>query len=429
MNRFLRVAYITCFLYTLSGLGLEGFTGLEFPIFCFVALYAGLLVFMLQGVIPTLEKFRLLLQICGVMITICGFLPLIHHSLGFIIVYLLNAAITFVLAVKLNYNSIHRDFAAKFKFSIIVMMLIFAVALILSGGTDTFINQEHMRNATQHAVPCFIVTLAMGVLLLRGLRAVIGIVDERQFNKRQLIDTIIFFAACIVFWATDALNLITRGLEWMLSTIIMPIINQIAYWLSSLFDLMVNQNPLPMGTDAPVTPAPTYDIELTPPPEGVIDPSNNGSTQVDFEFFKYMVMIAAALLVIVILWIIVTKLLKRGKHGSSIGYPNETREDLGIMLDDRTERPISRFNRNPRMRIRYLYQEFMRHLSLGGVSIEKSDTCADIEKRSRIAIFSKQDEIAEFSDVYRKARYDMDTEPVNDDAERAKRLYNSIRIK
>ena len=86
---------------------------------------------------------------------------------------------------------------AKYQFTAILLLILIGLIYLatLTGiYTDgqAAARSEVMSLALNNIVPYAIVLLVTGVLLLRGLRAQEGIVDEQAFNRRQMRDTLIF---------------------------------------------------------------------------------------------------------------------------------------------------------------------------------------------------------------------------------------------
>lgn len=427
MNKFLRVSYIISFLYTLFIAVLGSVTNFDFPIWCFIACYIGILSFMLPNIMPQFQKYHLLARVGGIIIALSGLLFLIKAPISYPIVNLLLVILGFVLAVKLQYNTIHRDFVSKFNFSTILLCLFYALLAMLSSEQFTFLNitvvvKSPVQSAIVNSIPCLVVTLTMGILLLRGLRAASGIVDEKEFNKRQLRDTIIFFVACIAVWATDLLNAIKSGVIFIVENIIVPFFRWIVDLLVRLEEMLINKNPPDWSSDYTSTPYPTK--EVTPVPEAILGQQQNYKYSSDF--FAGLIYVVLSILIIAVLWWVFSNLLKKGKRAKYLGYPNETRESIDDLPNKLLEKPISRLNRNPRMRIRYIYREFMLHLRRKGAAVKRASTCGEIESSAKEITYKHATEIEMLSNTYRKARYCLENEPTAEDAKLAKKLYDSI---
>lgn len=429
MNKFLRISFVTGFIATLLSLLIQSITGCAYPIWCYIAIYTGTLLFMLNRIVPSLEAKRPLLQAGGIVFALLGNLLLLTYPVSHFICNLLMTCLSFSLVFILKYNTIHRDFASKFKFSLVVFTVIYIVFALFSGETGyNLFNGEFVKQAISNSIPFLVITLAMGVLLLRGLRASSAVVSEKEFNRRQLRDTLIFFGACVLVWGTRLLKGIELLAKFLFADIIIPLLKHISDLLSKVEEALVNHNPV-TSTPSPVKPTPYPTTELTPIPEltpsatltpgQVVDNSEN--------MLETLMYIVLGIAVAFVLFIILTKLLKQGGRGRDMGYPNETSEDIGEIEQKPKEKPLSRRVREPRLRLRFIYSEFMTYVKRKGGQIMPSDTCSDIESNAKAITYNKQDDVTALSEAYRKARYNLNSEVTAEDVKEAKKHLNSIK--
>ncbi len=429
MNRFLRVSFIVGILFVVISVFAGSFTGAMYPLGCYMMLWLGTLVFMLGVIIPKLQKHEEMLRIAGIILSLIGFVFLIilRRPKAFYIIQSVFVLLSFILPSTLKYNTTHRDFAPKFKFTMIVIALLFCVMGIFTGGTeDSFLDTDYTVAAMINSIPVIIISVVMGILLLRGLRAVTGMVDETEFNKKQLRDTLIFFAGCIIVFISGLLN----ALKWFLELIAEHVINPLFIWVSKMLyqieQLLKNKNPSfnlkPLspsesqnGMD--ITPAPNYETVTNAP--GKVEQNSN-------DLARFLLAVLALAIVSVIIYLIIRKLFKRGRRAVSYGYPNEVCE----MVDEpekKKQRPLSRYNGSPRLKIRFYYAEFLRYVHRRGGKLRRADTCAEVEITASLLDQHLREEVGELTDEYRQARYDLSDEPTNEAAKRAKQLLNSIK--
>lgn len=429
MNKFLRISFITGFTGTILSLLIQSITGYAYPIWCYIAIYIGTLLFMLNMIIPSLESRRVLLRICGIAAAVLGSLLLLSYPVSHLICNLLMTVLSFSLVFILRYNTIHRDFVSKFSFSLVVFAVVYSVFALFSGETGyNLFDGNVVKLAIANSIPFLVITLAMGILLLRGLRASSAVVNEKEFNRRQLRDTLIFFGACVIVWGTRLLKGIELLAKFLFADVIIPLLMRISDLLGKIEEALVNRNQV-TSSPSPVNPTPYPTKEITPLPEltpsatltpgQVVDNSEN--------MIETLMYIILGIAVAFVLFIILTKLLKQGDRGKDMGYPNETSEDIGEIEQKPKEKPLSRRMREPRLRIRYIYSEFMAYIKRRGGQVVPSDTCSDVESSAKAVTYNRQDDITALSDTYRKARYNLNSEVTADDVKEAKKHFNSIK--
>lgn len=430
MNRFLRISFIAGMAYTLVSLFTGSITGVMYPFGCYAMLWLGTLIFMLGVIIPKLNRYDILLKLLGVVIEASGFIFIIINKCtpAYYVIHSIMLIGSVLLAVLLKHNTIHRDFAAKFKFSVIALLLLFCLMGLMTGGSENvFFNMDYTVAAMINSIPSFIISIVMGILLLRGLRAAAGIVDETEFNKRQLRDTVMFFGGCVLVIVTGLPGLLVRLVELIAKTLINPMLLWFQKLMYNFVELLANKNPPYLPNNQGVVENTQNAVDITPmPTTGIAQP--NTAAQVEDksnEMIKILLILFAVIIGAVILYVVISKLFKRGKRAVSFGYPyeeSETIEDDG----ERREKPISRHSRLPRQRIRYYYYNFLRHIHRKGGKFRRSDTCEQVADIAEGLVKGHTQELKEFSGVYRKARYNFNEEPTSEDAKRVKQLLDSL---
>jgi hypothetical protein len=440
MNRFLRTAYSTSLVYFVLAFIAALSTGVGMPFPAFLCLYFALLIILLPNAVPKLKGRGALLILPGVLLALLGFLavklyrcPSAHyivHGLGLI------AAAIFLGALR--HRTTHDDFEAKFRFSVIAVLAFVAVMylILLFGSTEELvvpIKKEYVKQAVDHGVPIAIMLLVTGVLLLRGLRGLQGTMSEKDFNRRQLRDVLVYGSlVSVVFMINPYLY---RGLRWFVNSVLHPAGQGVVWAFNKLLELLANKRMDPFEvpdvdtTPAPseYVPAPQTDMFVDKEPEHyMIDDADEGTL---YRTLLYIFIAVAAAILLTILIIELVKLIEKLREragGRGRGYPNEIREALGDEdTGNRAEKPKKRGE--PRIRIRYYYREFMRLLRREHVRIEASDTCGSINDRARKTRRGKEEELSEFRELYEKARYRAEEAPAEQDAARMKTLYEELK--
>lgn len=430
MNRFLRISFIVGMAYTLVSLLVGSITGVMYPFGCYTMIWLGTLIFMLGVIITKLDRYDILFKILGIIIEAAGFIFIIINKC--ITVYYVIHAIMLIgsvlLAVFLKHNTIHRDFAAKFKFSVLAMLLLFCLMGLMTGGSENvFFDMDFTVAAMINSIPSFIVSIVMGILLLRGLRAAVGIVDETEFNKRQLRDTVTFFGGCVLVIVTGLPELLVRFVELIAENLINPMLLWIQKLMYNFAELLVNKNPPQLPNNQGVVQTTPNAVDITPMSTPGLTPSVTAEQVEDRsnEMTKILLILFAIIVGAAILYVVISKLFKRGKRVVSFGYPyeeSETIEDDG----ERREKPVSRHSRLPRQKIRYYYYTFLKHIHSKCGKLKRSDTCEQVADTAEKLDEGHMQELMEFSNVYRKARYNFSEEPTSEDAKQAKRLLDLL---
>lgn len=430
MNRFLRISFIAGMAYTLVSLLVGSITGVMYPFGCYAMIWLGTLIFMLGAIIPKLNRYDILFKISGIIIEAAGFIFIIINKCipAYYVIHAIMLIGSVLLAVFLKHNTIHRDFAAKFKFSVIALLLLFCLMGLMTGGSENvFFNMDFTVAAMINSIPSFIISIVMGILLLRGLRAAVGIVDETEFNRRQLRDTVMFFGGCVLVIVTGLPGLLVRLTELIAKTLINPMLLWCEKLLYNLVELLANKKPQYLPNNQGVVESTPNAVDITPMPTmGTTQPNTAAPVEdKSNEMIKILLILFAIIIGAVILYIVISKLFKRGKRVVSFGYPyeeSETIEDNG----KRREKPISRHSRLPRQKIRYYYYTFLRHIHSKGGELKRSDTCEQVADTADKLAKGHTQELMEFSNFYRKARYSFSEEPTSEDAKQAKRLLDSL---
>lgn len=440
MNRLLRTAFAVSLAYIFLTLLSVMAAGAGMPFAAFACLYFGVVLFLLPKALPKLDRMGPLFAVLGTLLALLGFavLKLYRCTIPHYIAHGLGAAAAGIFISTLRHRTTNAAFAAKFRFSIVLILALIAslYAAVLIGFTEDLavpVRKASVRLAIDSAVPVTIMMLVTGVLLLRGLRALEGTVNEKDFNRRQLRDTLIFASFVSVVFIARPLFL--KGVVLFMNGVVHPFWQFVLRMINALMAFIAklgpkyNEAPHIEITPGPSDPAPLPAASFEPnqEPENYMIDEN---TELKFyKLFLYIFLAAAAAVLLFFLIRELIKLIKRlRRRGISRGrgYPNEIREKL----DD--EEAVQKHEKpkkhgEPRTRIRYLYREFLHHLRKRKISIEPFDTCAKINERAKPALHADEEELSEFRELYENARYHGNEAPTDEDAARMKALYENLK--
>ena len=438
MNRFFRTAFSTTLVYLYLTLFTVLITGVRMPFPAFSCLYLGLLLALLPGVHRKQSGKKLLLYLMGAMTAMLGFLPLAlwHCPMSHYVIHSLGIAAAAAFLPLLRHRTTHERFLAKYQFTAVsLLILIGVICLATQTGSKTggaaSARAEAFSLSINNIVPYAIVLLVSGVLLLRGLRAEEGVVDEQAFNRRQLRDTLIFAILVTVVFAVDPFIYLQKAAIFLINDVLRPAAGLLSKLLTALVRLVTVHRPeqemrsteegmapgaAPVGGDDPETVLENIDFE-------------NGTPT---DTLSNIFVVAAAL---VLLWILVRQLMRMirnlrarsQKRGG--GYPNEIREMLPQEEGAGREKKPKKRSADPRERMRYLYGEFLHYLNSLKVGFGKTDTCGEIQSHAKRRGIADQPTLSDFTALYEQARYQLEEAPAEEDARSMKELLDKIKKK
>lgn len=437
MNRFFRTAYAATLAYLCMTLFAVLITGVNMPFPAFSCLYIGLLLALLPEISPKQAGREPLFILIGAAAALLGFLPimLLHCPLTHYVVHLAGIAFAAAFCPLLRHRTTHSDFQAKYKFTVVLLLILigFIILALLSGIGESgivLIQSENVRLAINGVVPLAIVLLVTGVLLLRGLRAQEGVVDEKAFNRRQLRDTLLFAAIVTAVFFVDPFFYLKKAAAFLFTEAVRPAAFFLARMLSALLNLMACARP--ETEQAAPTPPPTSDPKEMPIAQlAETKPERYWIEGKDLSLvISYIFLAVAAVVLLVILALQIRKLIKslrkRSKNRGR-GYPHETRETIpAAAVARRRDKPKMR-SEDPRERMRYLYAEFLRYLRRIPIRFGEANTCREIEKRAKNGLYVGSADLSDFSDLYEKARYRQKDKPTDTEARRMKKLLDRIK--
>ncbi len=438
MNRFFRTAYAATFVYLFLALIAGLFTGVSVPFLSFLCLYFGLLLALLPCGMPKLQGREAVFVLLGVPLALLGFLP-IHLYGGTILSYVahgLGVLGTALFCHTLKHRTTHGDFAAKFRFSAVLILVLIAylyLSLLVGVTAEDIlpVRKAYVSQALDHVVPIAIMLLVTGVLLLRGLRGLEGVTDERAFNRRQLRDVLLYGSMVGVIFVLDPFPYLYRGVAWCIGRVA----RRFVWAFNGLLDLLANKEPrfdppTPEATSDPsdyILPPPSHQVTEREPEQYKINEVGE-TTLYRTILYIFLLALAAVLLVILIVEVrkLIQKLRDRGASRSR-GYPNEIRESLDEGPADRRAAKPKKYSGDPRMRMRYLYGEFLHLLSRVPIHIAPGDTCGQIHERARRVMHVNGRDLEAFQALYELARYRESEAPTSQDAARMKTLFARLK--
>ena len=438
MNRFFRTAYSTTLVCLCLTLFTVLITKVRMPFLAFSCLYFGLLISLLPAITQRLTGKDRLFYVIGAIAAMLGFLPLALRNCpaAHWVVHFLGIAAAASFLYLLRYRTTHSDFLAKYQFAAILLLILIGLvylAMLTGIYTDgeTSARSETLRLAMNNIVPYAIMLLVTGVLLLRGLRAQEGIVDEQAFNRRQLRDTLIFAVIVTLVFAVDPFVYLQKAVLFLFNDVLRPAGNFIVQLLAWLLK-QISVPKQPVQNTVP----PEEHSEWNPVP--IVEPGETEKEHYyieDYDLTRIIAYIFVAAAVLILLWILVRQIrklifnLRARSQKREGGYPSEIREALSPEEGTRrADRPKKRSS-DPRERIRYLYGDFLRYLKKLRVKFDKTNTCGEI--RLGAEIYSKDDPsaLADLTVLYEQARYRLKEAPTEADARVMKDLLDRIKKK
>ena len=436
MNRFFRTAFSTTLVCLLLTLLTVLATGVRMPFPAFSCLYFGLLISLLPRASRNLAGKELLFYLLGAGIALLGVLPLVlwHCPPGHFVIHLLEIAAAAVFVRILRHRTTHGFFMTKYRFTAVALLILigFIYLAVLTGVYSDGEASERVRLlnlAMNNVIPYAIVLLVTGVLLLRGLRAEEGTVDEQSFNRRQLRDTLIFAVLVTVVFAVDPFVYLQKALLFLVSDVLRPagswLLTAIVALMKAVSVQRPEQSTLPTEEVPDAEQMPIIEATEAEPERYFVEAS---------DLARSIAYILIAIAATVLIWILareigklIRKLRERDrKYGS--GYPHEIRENIPQEARRRKEKQRKR-SADPRERMRWMYGEFLDHLKKRRVEVGRTDTCGEILDRAKGRAAAGSPVLTEFTNLYEQARYQLEEPPTDADARSMKDLLDKIRKK
>ncbi len=436
MNRFFRTAYYTTLFYLCLAFFGTLISSVGMPFLAFSCLYFGLLFCLLPGMLRKLSGKEALFYVLGALTAALGFLPIAlwHGTILHWLIHLFGIAGTAVFLRALRYRTTHSVFMDEYRLTLVLLLILigfgclFTMTGIYQDG-QAAVRSETLRQAINGAVPYAIILLVSGTLLLRGLRAQLGIADEQAFNRRQLRDVLIFAVLVTLVFAVDPFVHLKNALSFLLDEVLRPSVRALRQLLASFLSLLPRWE-----APSAVTPTPEETVDLGTMP--LTELAETEAEHYDIEAndlehsltYIYIAIVALVLLYILVLQIArLIRNLKEHSGNRGGGYPNETCEKIPMKEETGREGKPRRRSRDPRERIRYLYGEYLRCLKKRRVQFSDTDTCGEIRQHAEERSVAELSELSDLTVCYEKARYRLTETPTEADAERMEELLDGIK--
>lgn len=435
MNRFLRTAYSVIFVYLFATLVTVMWTNVDMPILALLCLLSGLLIALLPEIAPRLSGKEAASIPLGILTALLGFLPIrlfgcpslhyIAYGLG-----ILTAIVCYFIFSK---STTHSAFMERFKLTVIMAAVIvfFLFLLVLPVFKESGIVHfgfERIPKVAANIIPVFIMLLATGVLLLRGLRSEEGTIDQRQFTRRQVRDLMLFAIGVALVSMLDPIKHVTKALVFLYHNAFLPALKWVGMLIAAVIEWLFA--PVPRtdhsyiidNTPEPI-PSETIRPQTTWNPTAVIPYEKPDINPSDSTLLLIVISVAAVVLAAVFIFVLRKKLRNRRPNR---GYPNETVEEIEEEQQEREPAPKKR-SADPRMKVRYHYMEFMKYLIRSSVNVKKTDTCGEIGENAKAGLRAENGKLDEIETIYEHARYRMNEPPTPADAERMKSILEDVR--
>ncbi|MDF2474450.1 MAG: hypothetical protein K0R21_2232 [Anaerocolumna sp.] len=300
-------------------------------------------------------------------------------------------------------------------------LCIFLVFVILAGFKD-------FSAALEVAGPYLIGALLSAVFLLRHLRAVNQMEQMKRYSRQQFMELLAFFIICIFFTLAKTPQYLVEGLKQIYQHLLVPIISFFASIIGMLFygiiyliiaalKFFTNSkeiNEINLNSDDIVS--------------NYIDVTHAKGAALDWVVpFIYSIGTITGMVVLFLFfrWLMGEKLTQNIPTGIL-----ETRENLANVKDKKS---AIRKNhpKDSRATVRYYYWNCLVWLQHKRVQLKSQDTTEEINNKCNILHANDSDVKREAAEqlklIYRKARYQMSEQITKEDAEKAKRLYQTIK--
>ena len=297
----------------------------------------------------------------------------------------------------------------------------FVIALILPVIFFCF-NVEAGTAAANVAIPYLLIFLAAGVMTLQAARHRATGDSEKQFEKFQILQTLLFFAVC-------ALITVTNLLQTLMNRLIVPAANKAVLFLTNtLFSFIAGifkvtpQVQIDWGKEmegfyeemSQEEPAEKF-VEGNAWAEMIAEATGDAEAADLTEAFIYIGIIIGVIVLIALVG-------KAAKHSRVVALDVE-REDLPE--EEEPRKKTKHFFFDPEKEVRQQYREFMKKAETREHALEKSDTTKQIMDKYNTRTTSKPEEAEQITEVYRAIRYGENT-ATKADAATMKKLVKKI---
>lgn len=437
MNRFLRTAYSTIYVYLFLTLFMVTVTGADMPFPAFLFLFFGLMVALLPEIYESLPGNRTLWASLGLLLALPGFWA-VRFSQGSLLHYILYGLGLLAGMIFLHlrrYPISYLRFRDAFRRSVLAaaVLILYDLLVIAPAVLDKKLfsfSFERFIGAVDNLAPLIILLLVVGVLHLRGLRSEQIGMERKALRRRQLRDLLLFVTVVIIVYIFNPLVYIIKGGKHLWNKGLLPLLTWISGALSSLFSSLFSFQRPP--TDNIIKETLDYNSSL---PGGDLPPGEMVPTEAVEEVVSegidlYMLLVGIWLTVslCILLYFLIFK-KRTVKRKTNLGYPNETVEMLEEEEEEEQAPLPKKRSADPRLRIRYQYQSFLKYLRKISVQVKHTDTSGEIGESAKEGIRAEAESIDAFTEIYNRARYQQNEEVSAADAESMKRLLEDMKGK
>lgn len=269
------------------------------------------------------------------------------------------------------------------------------------------------------AVPYLVDFLAAGVLLLQNLRHEEGSSDKKKFERHQIKQTILFFAACLAITLGRLAELIGNFVYlWILRPIAAVIMRIFWEIVKFVIDLIPERKGIHLDEEF-IEHQKRLEEEYYSPFAAKVQEEimkQDWSEKSDYTMLLVTIGIIAALVGFAIL------MGHKGKNRLAPVIEDEREELLEI------EPPATKLKKRslqPEIVVRFYYRAFMRKVDTKTRNVLRSDTTAEIAEKYGAPAEPKAEAVKELTDIYRKTRYSKEL-VTRQDASRVKGLMKEI---
>lgn len=407
-----KLVYDISIFYTIGALLLKCFGGISLDVRLFFAVILSFCMILM------IEKKRRLKIIATIILPTASVIILMP-AIPDIAVFLLAWVYYFYVSITKRGLNSRGEFMDILKYTGIFLILLLLLMLAVHPG---------ISEGLQAACPYFILSLVSTVFLLRCLRIDPQASQWKSYHRYQLIELLSFLIVSFLLALIKAPQNILAGLRLVYLCLISPVLTFIAWVLSSLLSgaiyLIIALYHLITNNKEPI------EVKSNPGSSIKIQASDITNTVApDYHWVLNLIYTTGAVILIIIVFFFLRRLMgRKWKQISPMGI-SETREDISEHREKRAAL-IKRRPNDPRKAVRYYYQKDIYWLQHKKVKLNPQDTTEDINHQNLTVLKEKVqergDSSTELMQLYRKARYRMKQPISGEEAEKAKKLYQTI---
>ncbi len=289
---------------------------------------------------------------------------------------------------------------------------------------------QAFQRAISATIPYLTTAIVCFCFMLRHLRTDHGMDSQKGYYRQQVWEMVLFLAVCMLLTLVRAPQNLMKGLSLLFLNVIRPAIAFIVGLISMIFGGVIY---LIISLLSFVTKSRELEVRKAEMGDNILVSLDlTVDTVLSKEWILPLLYSLGVILGLVVLffffrWLMGEKYKQRLPQGVS-----EIREELRDS-SDRGGRLKRKYSAEPRERVRYYYYKYLLHLRSKKVLILSGDTTREVEQKyyERLSKPSKEqtESSEQMKELYRKARYQNQTEITTEEAERVKKIYDTIKIK